>query len=43
MIPLVFSMPNVFAAAHFAACMVVGGALVCAFLIVIAYLLRGAN
>ena len=43
MIPLVFSMPNVFAAAHFAACMTVGGALVCAFLIVAAYLLRAGE
>jgi hypothetical protein len=43
MTPLVFSMPNVFAAAHFAACMVVGGALVCAVLIVVAYLLPRGN
>jgi hypothetical protein len=43
MLDLAFSVPNVFAAAHFAACMVVGSAYVCAFLIVAAYLFSGGK
>ena len=41
MIP--FSMPSAVAAAYFAGCIVVGGSLVCATLIVVAYLWRGGK
>ena len=35
--------PDAFAAAYFAACIVIGGALVCAALIVVAYLRNGGK
>ena len=40
MISLAFVAPNVFAAAYFAVCMVIGGAIVCSLLLVVACLLR---
>ena len=43
MLPLVFVLPDVFAAAHFAAFIVVAGAVVCSAFVVVSYLLSGGK
>lgn len=40
---MILTFPDAFAAAYFAACIVIGGSLVCSLLLVVAYLWRGGK